>query len=196
MKEKERMLAGQLYLSSDTQLTRDRRRTQKILRRFNKLIPAQTAKREKIIRKLLRNVGIACSVYPPFYCDYGYNIEIGDYFFANRNCTILDVGTVAIGNHVMLGPGVMIVTAHHPIDPTLRNKGYGLGTEIRIDDNVWIGAHVIITPGVQIGCNTIIGAGSVVTHSIPSNVIAAGNPCKIIRSIIDCHSIQKKEELK
>ena len=138
MKEKERMLAGQLYLSSDTQLTRDRRRTQKILRRFNKLIPSQTAKREKIIRKLLRNVGIACSVYPPFYCDYGYNIEIGDYFFANRNCTILDVGTVAIGNHVMLGPGVMIVTAHHPIDSTLRNKGYGLGTEIRIDDNVWI----------------------------------------------------------
>ena len=180
--EKERMLLGEFYSPNDFQLQEERKQTQKLLKRFNRLIPAQSKRRHKLIKQLFMKTGVICSVYPPFYCDYGYNISVGEHFFANRNCLILDVVSVSIGNNVMLGPHVMILTATHPIDYEKRNKGFGLGKPVSIGDNVWIGAGAIINPGVHIGKNSIIGSGSVVTHDIPSDVIAAGNPCKVIRS--------------
>ena len=180
--EKEHMLLGELYYPRNYQLQEERKHTQKLLKRFNRLIPAQSKRRKKIIKQLFKKTGLICSVYPPFYCDYGYNIIVGEHFFANRNCLILDVVSVSIGNNVMLGPNVMILTATHPIDYKTRNKGFGLGKSVSIEDNVWIGAGTIINPGVHIGKNSIIGSGSVVTHDVPSNVIAAGNPCKVIMS--------------
>ncbi len=124
-------------------------------------------------------------VNPPFYCDYGKNIEVGKNFYANYNCTILDVAKVMIGDNCMLAPNVAIYTAGHPVHPLTRNTLYEYGIEITIGDNVWIGGNTVICPGVHIGSNTVIGAGSVVTRDIPDYSIAAGNPCRVIRSITD-----------
>lgn len=124
-------------------------------------------------------------VNPPFYCDYGKNIEVGKNFYANYNCTILDVAKVIIGDNCMLAPNVAIYTAGHPVHPLTRNTLYEYGIEITIGDNVWIGGNTVICPGVHIGSNTVIGAGSVVTKDIPDYCIAAGNPCRVIRSITD-----------
>ena len=122
-------------------------------------------------------------VNPPFYCDYGKNIEVGKNFYANYNCTILDVAKVMIGDNCMLAPNVAIYTAGHPVHPLTRNTLYEYGIEITIGDNVWIGGNTVICPGAHIGSNTVIGAGSVVTRDIPDYSIAAGNPCRVIRSI-------------
>ncbi len=124
-------------------------------------------------------------VNPPFYCDYGKNIEVGKNFYANYNCTILDVAKVMIGDNCMLAPNVAIYTAGHPVHPLTRNTLYEYGIEITIGDNVWIGGNTVICPGAHIGSNTVIGAGSVVTRDIPDYSIAAGNPCRVIRSITD-----------
>ena len=121
----------------------------------------------------------------PFLCDYGSNIEVGDNFFANYNLIVLDVGKVTIGNNVMIAPNVSIYTAGHPIHPDSRNSGYEYGIDISIGDNVWIGGNVCILPGVHIGNNVVIGAGSVVTKDIPDDSIAAGNPCRLVRTITD-----------
>ena len=124
-------------------------------------------------------------VNPPFYCDYGKNIEVGKNFYAKYNCTILDVAKVMIGDNCMLAPNVAIYTAGHPVHPLTRNTLYEYGIEITIGDNVWIGGNTVICPGAHIGSNTVIGAGSVVTRDIPDYSIAAGNPCRVIRSITD-----------
>ena len=183
MTEMEKMLLGLPYLPQDLELRQKRKKVQKLLKQFNKLFPAQRKKRYELIRKIFMSTGVSCSVYPPFYCDYGCNIAVGDNFFAKICCAILDDGMVTIGNNVMLGPGVMILAASHPIHAADRQQGYGLGRSVTIGDDVWVGAHSTINPGVHIGCNTIIGAGSVVTRSIPDNVIAVGNPCKVLRNI-------------
>lgn len=122
---------------------------------------------------------------PPFHCDYGWNIEVGDCFFANFGFTVLDVGKVSIGNNVQIAPNVSIYTAGHPLHPDSRNSGYEYGIPVTIGNNVWLGGNVVILPGVTIGDNAVIGAGSVVTKDIPENMLAAGNPCKIIREITD-----------
>lgn len=124
-------------------------------------------------------------VNPPFYCDYGFNIEVGDNFFANYNCTILDVAKVKIGKNCLLAPNVAIYTAGHAVDPELRAAMYEYGMPVTIGDNVWIGGSSVICPGVTIGDNSVIGAGSVVTKDIPSDVVAAGNPCRVIRAITE-----------
>ncbi len=124
-------------------------------------------------------------VNPPFYCDYGFNIEVGKNFFANYNCTILDVAKVRIGDNCQMAPNVAIYTAGHPIHPATRNTMYEYGIEINIGDNVWIGGNTVICPGVRIGDNVVIGAGSVVTKDIPDWCIAGGNPCKVIREITE-----------
>ena len=121
----------------------------------------------------------------PFRCDYGKNIEVGNNFFANYNCVILDVAKVTIGENVMFAPNVSIYTAGHPIHPESRNSGYEYGIPVTIGNNVWVGGNVVITPGVTIGNNVVIGAGSVVTKDIPDNVIAVGNPCRVIREITE-----------
>ncbi len=122
---------------------------------------------------------------PPFYCDYGFNIEVGKNFFANYNCTIIDVAKVKIGDHVLFAPNVAVYTAGHPIHPVMRQSEYEYGIGITIGDNVWIGGNSVILPGVHIGSNTVIGAGSVVTKDIPDWVVAGGNPCKVIRKITE-----------
>ena len=124
-------------------------------------------------------------VNPPFYCDYGSHIEVGKNFFANYNCTILDVAKVIIGDNCQFAPNVSIYTAGHPVHPETRNSGYEYGIKVTIGDNVWIGGNTVICPGVHIGDNVVIGAGSVVTKDIPDMVIAAGNPCRVIREITE-----------
>ena len=138
----------------------------------------------KIVKELLGKSDGAF-INPPFYCDYGFNIEVGKNFFANYNCTILDVAKVVIGDNCQMAPNVAIYTAGHPVHPDTRNTAYEYGIKVTIGDNVWIGGNTVICPGVHIGSNTVIGAGSVVTKNIPDWVIAAGNPCKVIREITD-----------
>ena len=130
-------------------------------------------------------MGVGVHIEAPFHCDYGKNIEVGDYFFANYNCAILDVGKVIIGDNVQFAPNVSLYTAGHPIHPDSRNSGYEYGIGITIGDNVWLGGNVVVNPGVHIGNNAVIGSGSVVTKDIPDNVIAVGNPCRVIREITE-----------
>lgn len=153
--------------------------------KYNQLLPSQDLERDLMIRNLLGKVGDRCSITQPFYCDLGYNIQIGDNFYANHNCTILDGAKVTIGNNVFLGPNCCITTAEHPLDYQQRNAGIEYAVPIEIADNVWIGASVTILSGVKIGKNSVIGAGSIVTKDIPTNVIAVGNPCKVLREITE-----------
>ena len=138
----------------------------------------------KIVKELLGKSDGAF-INPPFYCDYGFNIEVGKNFFANYNCMILDVAKVVIGDNCQMAPNVAIYTAGHPVHPVTRNSAYEYGREVTIGDNVWLGGNTVICPGVHIGDNVVIGAGSVVTKDIPDWSIAAGNPCRVIRKITD-----------
>ena len=140
---------------------------------------------EELMRALLGKAGKDAWINAPFHCDYGYNIEVGDNFFANYNLTILDVAKVVIGNNVQIAPNVSIYTAGHPIHPDSRNSGYEYGIPVAIGDNVWIGGDVVILPGVTIGSNSVIGAGSVVSKDVPEWVAAAGNPCRVIRAVTE-----------
>jgi maltose O-acetyltransferase len=183
MTEKERMLAGELYLSADPTLVAERLRARRLTRLYNQTTEDQPDRRGEILRELLGEVGSRVEIEPTFRCDYGSNIRIGDNFYANFDCIILDCHTVTIGRNVMLAPRVQILTAYHPIDPEVRASGRELAAPVTLGDDVWIGAGVIINPGVTIGPGTTIGAGSVVTRSIPANVVAAGVPCRVIRQI-------------
>lgn len=178
--EKKKMLAGELYIAADEELTEERTRARKLILAYNRTVPGDLEKRNKILAQLIKARG-ALYIEPPFYCDYGSNIEVGENFYANFNCVILDVNSVKIGDNVLLGPSVQIYTATHPLDPDERLTGKELARPIVIGDNVWIGGGAIICPGVRIGSHTTIGPGSVVTKDIPDRVFAAGNPCKIIR---------------
>lgn len=137
------------------------------------------------IREILGSAGKNITILPPFHCDYGFNIEVGDNFFANYNFTVLDVAKVTIGDNVFIAPNVSIYTAGHPIHPKARNSMYEYGISVTIGSDCWLGGNVVICPGVTIGSGTVIGAGSVVTRDIPANVVAAGNPCRVIREITD-----------
>ena len=154
----------------------------KILQRLNTADRSDGELIKKIVKELLGKSENAV-INPPFYCDYGFNIEVGKNFFANYNCTILDVAKVKIGDNCQFAPNVAVYTAGHPIHPVSRNSQYEYGISVTIGDNVWIGGNSVIVPGVHIGSNTVIGAGSVVTKDIPDWVIAAGNPCRVIRKI-------------
>ncbi|MBP5311092.1 MAG: sugar O-acetyltransferase, partial [Lachnospiraceae bacterium] len=153
--------------------------------RFNNLEPERKAEKEKLLKEILGKTGEYVNIEAPFHCDYGYNIEVGENFFANYNFVVLDVGKVRIGDNAQIAPNVSIYTAGHPIHPDSRNSGYEYGIDITIGDNVWIGGNSCIMPGVTIGNNVVIGAGSVVTKDLPDNVIAVGNPCKIVRKITE-----------
>lgn len=180
--EKEKMLAGELYLAGDAELAQERELARKLLLAYNQSMPGDLERKDQILAQLIKTKG-ALYIEPPFYCDYGYNIEAGENFYANFNCVILDVNSVKIGNNVLLGPNVQIYTATHPLDPDERLTGRELAKPVVIGDNVWIGGGAIICPGVRIGDHTTIGPGSVVTGDIPGRVFAAGNPCKIIRTL-------------
>lgn len=181
--EKDKMIAGQLYRSSDDLLRDERKQARRLLKVFNDTLPDESEKRVVMLRELLGALGGQAEIEPPFYCDYGYNICAGDNFYANFNCIILDCARVIIGNNVFLGPNVQIYTATHPLVVEERNKGLEAAKPIIIEDSVWICGGVIINPGVTIGRGTTIGAGSVVTRDIPPDVFAAGNPCKVIRNL-------------
>lgn len=182
--EKEKMLVGQFYDANDKELIKEREYTKDLIFDYNHTRPSENEKRQEIIKQLLKVKG-SFHIEAPFYCDYGYNIELGENFYANHGCIILDVNKVSIGNNVLLGPYVQIYTVTHPVDPVERLTGKEFAKPIIIGNNVWIGGGVIICPGVKIGDNVTIGAGSVVTKDVPKGVIAAGNPCRVIRSLID-----------
>lgn len=185
MNQKERMLRGLPYKAWLDNLEEERESCKEKIYEFNMLPPKERDKIPSLLKKLLGKTGEEVWIEPPFHCDYGWNIEVGENFFANYGLTILDVGKVTIGDHVQFAPGVSIYTAGHPLHPISRNSGYEYGIPITIGNNVWIGGNVIVLPGVTIGDNAVIGAGSVVTKDVPDNMIAAGNPCKVIRKITD-----------
>lgn len=182
MTEKQKMLAGEPYKAWDETLYQERIECRKILQELNGSIPG-TDQWRSAIERLIPDSRSAY-IEPPFRCDYGANIKLGQNFYANFNCVVLDVAEVHIGDNVMFGPGVQIYTAAHPIEAKARVKeGVEFGKPITIGNNVWLGGGVILCPGVTIGDNTVIAAGSVVTKNIPANVVAGGNPAKIIRTI-------------
>ena len=177
------MLAGELYDASDAQLVEMRINARRLFTVYNQIPFEDIKSRNDIMLQLLGKAGEGLDIQGPFYCDYGSNIYVGKKVFMNFNCVILDCARVDIGDFVFLAPNVQIYTAHHPIIAEERIKGPELASPISIGNRVWIGGGAIICPGVSIGDNTTIGAGSVVTKDIPANVVAAGNPCKVIRSL-------------
>ena len=177
--EKQKMLDEELYYSGVPELKNALLYSKEMCYDYNNLRPKELDKKKEILKKLLKKVGEEVYIESPFYCDYGFNITLGDNFYANHNLVILDVCEVTFGDNVFIGPNVGIYTAGHPIDVEMRNKGLEYGKKIKIGNNVWIGGSVCILPGVTIGDNVTIGGGSVVTKDIPSNVTAFGNPCKV-----------------
>ena len=184
MTNKQRRDAEMAYIY-DRELALDMRESRILLNTLNKADYTDYITIRATVKELLGGSDDSTMINPPFYCDYGKNIFVGKNFFANFNCTILDVARVTIGDNCFLAPGVGIYTAGHPIHPDVRGAGPEYGIGITIGDNVWIGAQSVICPGVHIGSGVVIGAGSVVTHDIPDMVVAAGNPCRVIRPITD-----------
>lgn len=186
MTEKEKTRLGLLYDANyDEELLAERRRCKELCFQFDQLSPLKELEQKEIIGKLFGKTKENFCVTAPFYCDYGYNIEIGENFYSNHNLVILDGAKVEIGDNVFIAPNCCITTAGHPINIDERNRGLEYAYPIKIGNNVWIGAGVNILPGVTIGDNVTIGAGSVVNKSIPANSIAVGNPCKVIKTILD-----------
>lgn len=181
--EREKMLAGEVYDSADSELAAGRLRARSLTRRFNESREDEGDLRLALLRELFGATGGSVSIEPPFHCDYGSNIFLGDGFYMNFGGIILDCNTVRIGANVQCGPSVHLLTAYHPLLAAERMTGAELASPIVIGENVWLGGGVIVCPGVTIGDNTTIGAGSVVTRDIPANVFAAGNPCRVIRSL-------------
>ena len=185
MNQKERMLAGLPYKPWLDGLEEERTRCKEKIYELNCLHPRDRERIPELLKDLFGRTGEDVWLEPPFHCDYGWNIEVGDHFFANYNLTILDVGKVTIGSYVMIAPNVSLYTAGHPLHPASRDSGYEFGAPITIGDHVWIVGNVVILPGVTIGEGAVIGAGSVVSRDVPAGVLAAGNPCRVIRAITE-----------
>lgn len=187
MSQYDRMMSGKLYTCSIKDEKREEMYSRRVrfLDEFNNTAYDDFQTREKLARKIFKSVGKNFCLNKPFHCDYGSNISVGDNFYANFDCIILDVNTVEIGNNVMLAPRVCIYTAGHPIDKDIRNANLEYGYKVKIGNDVWIGGNTVINPGVTIGDNVVIGSGSVVTRDIPSDCVACGNPCKVMRPITD-----------
>lgn len=196
MTEKELMLAGKLYTAHDEELAADCKRSRQLTRLFNNSTEEQGNYRVQLLKELFKKTGENIYIEPPFRCDYGSNITVGENFYANFDCIILDVNEVIIGDNVLFAPRVCVYTAGHPIDAKIRNSGVEFGTKVVIGNNVWIGGSTVINPGVTIGNNVVIGSGSVVTKDIPDGVVAVGNPCKVIRKITEADRLfwQKQVE--
>ena len=177
--EKTKMLAGELYDAGDAELQADLAATRDWMVRYNAALALPTAERRALLAERLRAVGAGSTIRQPFHCDYGYNISIGEGVFLNFNCVILDVVEVSIGDRTQIGPGVQILAADHPRDPETRATGLEFGRPVRIGRNCWIGGGAIILPGVTIGDDALIGAGSVVTRDVPAGATAFGNPARV-----------------
>ena len=186
MDEKEKMLRGVLYdANNDYTLFKDRIRCKTLCHKYNNLPPEKIQKRKKLLKKIIGKTKEKFWIEQSFWCDYGYNIELGENFYANHNFVVLDPGKVIFGDNVFIGPNCSFYTAQHPLDVETRNRGLECAFSITVGDNVWFGGNVTVLPGVTIGSNTVIGAGSVVTKDLPSGVLAAGNPCRVIREITE-----------
>ncbi|MDW5326247.1 sugar O-acetyltransferase [Plantactinospora sp. KLBMP9567] len=179
--QRERMLAGDLYRADDPELVALARRAALLVQRYNSTAADQPEQHEALLRELLGAVGDRVAVRPPFYCDYGSQIRIGDRSFLNFNAVLLDVAAIEIGADVQVGPNVQLLTPHHPLDPEQRRAGWEAARPITIGDNVWLGGGVIVLGGVTIGPDTVVGAGSVVTRDLPAGVLAVGNPAQVRR---------------
>jgi maltose O-acetyltransferase len=182
--EREKMLAGELYDSLDPELVAARDRARDLCQTLNATREAEQEIRRQLLSQIFGKGGDTVWMQPPFYCDYGSNIELGNRVFFNFNCIVLDVCRVRIGDYTQFGPGVQILTPMHPFNAELRRK-QEYGKPIDIGSDVWVGGGALILPGVRIGARTVIGAGSIVTRDIPDGVFAAGNPCRVIREIAD-----------
>lgn len=191
--EKEKMLSNELYNHKDAELTKERNRAYELTLQYNQTKDDETERRTAILAELTGKLGKNVVIKPPFQCDYGYNLILGDNVFMNYGCSILDCNVVEIGNNVLLAPNVQIYAAYHPTDHALRLKDLEYADRVKIGDNTWIGGGSIILNGVTIGKNTVIGAGSVVTKDIPDNVVAVGNPCRVIKRL-DVNEGSKKEK--
>lgn len=191
MTEKEKMIAGKVYNSQDSELVAALNKSKSLCRQYNNLDFSNVAARKVIIDELLQeehNDGY-CVFTPPFWCDYGFNVKVGKNFYSNHNLVILDCAEVTFGDNVFVGPNCGFYTAIHPIDANQRNTGIELAKPIKVGSDVWFGGGVTVLPGVTIGNNVVIGAGSVVVKDIPSGVVAVGNPCKPIRKITDADKL-------
>ena len=183
-KELDKMMSGEPYdASENTELLDILQQTQEMCRDYNNLRPSDQDGKDSLIKRILGKTGEHLKVIQPFFCDYGFNIEVGERFFANTNMVILDEARVTFGNNVFIGPNCSFYTPCHPIDVKSRNAGKQWSLPIKVGDNVWLGGNVTVCPGVTIGRGSVIGAGSVVTTDIPDNVLAAGNPCRVIKEI-------------
>ena len=185
MTEREKAAAGQLYYPSEEELRVARDRVKDLCLRYNALTSKQEQERENLTAQILGQAGEDCFLTAPFWCDYGYNIHVGDRFYTNHNCVILDGAPVTFGDDVMIGPNCCFSTAGHPLDAETRDQGLEYAYPITVGSHVWFGANVTVLPGVTIGDNSVIGAGSVVTHDIPAGVVAVGNPCRVLREITE-----------
>lgn len=181
MSEKAKMLAGELYRASDEELTRERLKARQLCRQYNESAETDAATKAAVLSQLLGTKPSGISIEPLFRCDYGYNIHLGENFYANFDLIILDVCEVRIGTNGLIGPRVTLCTATHPLDTETRTDGLELGVPITIGDNVWIGAHAVINPGVTLGNNVVVASGSVVTQPFGDHVVLAGAPAKVIK---------------
>ena len=181
---RERMYGQKLYYCNDEDLMREQMKALELLYDFNQTRPSEQDKREKILKKMFAEIGDDCYIEPPFHANWGgKNVHFGNGVYANFNLTMVDDCDIFVGNNVLFGPNVTVSAGTHPIHPELRSKQAQYNIPIHIGNNVWIGANSVILPGVNIGDNSVIGAGSIVTQDIPSNVIAVGNPCRVLREI-------------
>lgn len=184
MNNRERMNAGKIYDPGDEDILQEQFSYLEKQCDYNETRPSEMKKREQLLREMFGSIGENCYIEPPFHANWGgKHVHMGNGVYANFNLTMVDDGNIYIGDHVMFGPNVTIATAGHPIEPGLREKGLQYNIDVHIGNNVWIGAGVIILPGVNIGDDTVIGAGSVVTKDIPAGVVAVGNPCRVLREI-------------
>lgn len=183
MTQRDKAMGGEVFKAGDPTLRQERNRAKELCFQLNQCVQTDTARRERILRDLIGSTAGSFDIISPFYCDYGTYISIGERFFANYNCKILDGGMVTFGDDVRIGPDCTFCTPNHAMNARQRKEGYMIYKPITVGNNVWFGAGVLVLPGVTIGENTVIGAGSVVAGDIPHNVLAAGNPCKVIREL-------------
>lgn len=184
MTQYERMVAGLIFDPTDEEIVREQSKYLDGLWAFNQLKPSQSEEKTRYMKEVFAECGEGCYIELPFHANWGgKNVHFGNYVYANFNLTMVDDGHIYVGDNVLFGPNVVVATANHPIDPTLRKKGLQYNKDVHIEENVWIGASVVIVPGVRIGKNSIIGGGSVVTKDIPEGVVAVGNPCRVLREI-------------
>lgn len=181
--QRERMLAGDPYLADDPEIIDDALHARRLQDAFNRTTADQAEERRRILQALLGEVGVEVEIRPPFFCDYGYQLRVGDRTFVNYGLVALDVAAITIGEDVQIGPNVQLLTPTHPLDPETRRARWEAAHPISIGSNVWLGGGAVVLPGVTIGDNTVVGAGAVVTRDLPADMVAVGNPARVVRSL-------------